>query len=67
MNEICLYICVAIIIICTLLMIASFIYREYWERKLKKEMQKMRTEPKENGTMTIEEIREMYFKGRENE
>ena len=33
-----------IIIICTLLMIASFIYREYWEHKLKKEMQKMREE-----------------------
>lgn len=44
MNNICLYICMAIIIICTLLMIASFIYREYWERKLKKEMQKMREE-----------------------
>lgn len=44
MNKICLYICMAIIIICTLLMIASFIYREYWERKLKKEMQKMREE-----------------------
>lgn len=67
MNKICLYICMTIIIICTLLMIASFIYREYWERKLKKEMQKMREEPKENGTMTVEEIREMYFNGRENE
>lgn len=44
MNNICLYICMAIIIICTLLMIASFIYCEYWERKLKKEMQKMREE-----------------------
>lgn len=44
MNNITLYICMAIIIICTLLMIASFIYREYWERKLKKEMQKMREE-----------------------
>ena len=44
MNSICLYICMTIIIICTLLMIASFIYREYWERKLKKEMQKMREE-----------------------
>ena len=44
MNNICLYICMVIIIICTLLMIASFIYREYWERKLKKEMQKMREE-----------------------
>lgn len=44
MNNITLYICMTIIIICTLLMIASFIYREYWERKLKKEMQKMREE-----------------------
>lgn len=58
---------ICILIGCTVLMIASFIYRFYWEAKLKKEAYKMRTEPKENGTMTIEEIREMYFNGRENE
>lgn len=44
MNKICLYICMAIIIICTLLMIASFIYRFYWDAKLKKEVYKMRND-----------------------
>ena len=58
-------VCIGIIIVCTILMMASFIYRFYWEAKLRKEAYKMRTEPKENGTMTIEEIREMYR--RENE
>ena len=60
-------VCIGIIIACTILALASLIYRFCWEAKLKKEVYKMRTEPKENGTMTIEEIREMYFNGRENE
>lgn len=67
MSEKIFAVCIGIVIVCTILMIASFIYRFYWEAKLKKEVYKMRTEPKENGTMTIEEIREMYFNGRENE
>ena len=30
-------ICIAIIIICTLFMIATFIYANYWEKKVKAE------------------------------
>lgn len=67
MSEKIFAVCIGIIIVYPFLMIASFIYRFYWEARLKKEAYKMRTEPKENGTMTIEEIREMYFNGRENE
>lgn len=67
MSEKIFALCIGIIIVYTVFMIASFIYRFYWEAKLKKEVYKMRTEPKENGTMTIEEIREMYFNGRDDD
>lgn len=59
--------CIGILIGCTILMVISFIYRLYWDIKLKKEINRMKTQPLENGQLSINEIREMYFNGRENE
>lgn len=58
---------IGILIGCTILMIISFAYRFYWDAKLKKEIKRMKTQPLENGQLSINEIREMYFKGKHSE
>lgn len=59
--------CIGILIGCTILMIISFAYRLYWDAKLKKEIKRMKTQPLENGQLSINEIREMYFKKKHSE
>ncbi len=44
MNIIIFYACIAVDIICTLFMIASFIYADYWERKAKAEKRRINHE-----------------------
>lgn len=59
--------CIGILIGCTILMIISFAYRLYWDIKLKKEIKRMKTQPLENGQLSINEIREMYFEKKHSE
>lgn len=59
--------CIGILIGDTILMIISFIYRLYWDIKLKKEINRRKTQPLENGQLSINEIREMYFKEKHSE
>ena len=44
MNIIIFNACIAVVIICTLFMIASFIYADYWERKVKTEKRRRQHE-----------------------
>ena len=52
--------CIGILIGDTILMIISFIYRLYWDIKLKKEINRRKTQPLENATINQRDKRNVF-------